>query len=111
KNKSPNRYPTLLYNAMIHPLIPYTVKGAIWYQGETNAVRAYEYRKSFPLMIKDWRKRWGQREFPFYFVQLASYKAAGGTSANGSTWAELREAQHMTLSLPRTGEAVTIDIG
>src|SRR5690606_38243824 len=58
-----------------------------------------------------WRKRWGLGDFPFYFVQLASYKAAGGTSAKGSTWAELREAQHRTLSLPRTGEAVTIDIG
>ena len=111
KNTNPNRYPTLLFNAMINPLIPYTVKGAIWYQGESNASRAYEYRKSFPLMIKDWRKRWGQKEFPFYFVQLASYKAAGGTSASGSTWAELREAQHRTLSLPQTGEAVTIDIG
>src|SRR5690606_23158907 len=58
-----------------------------------------------------WRKRWGLGDFPFYFVQLASFKAAGGTSATGSTWAELREAQHLTLSLPRTGEAVTIDIG
>jgi len=111
KNTNPNRYPTLLFNAMINPLIPYTIKGAIWYQGESNAGRAYEYRKSFPMMIKDWRKRWGLGDFPFYFVQLASFKAAGGTSATGSTWAELREAQHLTLSLPRTGEAVTIDIG
>jgi len=111
KNTDPNRYPTLLFNAMINPLIPYTIKGAIWYQGESNAGRAYEYRKSFPMMIKDWRKRWGQGDFPFYFVQLASFKAAGGTSATGSTWAELREAQHMTLSLPRTGEAVIVDIG
>ncbi|MFC7523767.1 sialate O-acetylesterase [Parapedobacter sp. GCM10030251] len=111
KNTNPNRYPTLLFNAMINPLIPYTIKGAIWYQGESNAGRAYEYRTSFPMMIKDWRKRWGLGDFPFYFVQLASFKAAGGTSATGSTWAELREAQHLTLSLPRTGEAVTIDIG
>ncbi len=111
KNGNPNRYPTLLFNAMINPLIPYTVKGAIWYQGESNAGRAYEYRKSFPMMIKDWRKRWGLGDFPFYFVQLASFKAAGGTSASGSTWAELREAQHQTLSLPHTGQAVTIDIG
>lgn len=111
KNQNPNRYPTLLFNAMINPLIPYTIKGAIWYQGESNAGRAYEYRKSFPMMINDWRKRWGLNNFPFYFVQLASFKAAGGTSANGSTWAELREAQHRTLSLPRTGQAVTIDIG
>lgn len=111
KNTNPNRYPTLLFNAMINPLIPYTIKGAIWYQGESNAGRAYEYRTSFPMMIKDWRKRWELGDFPFYFVQLASFKAAGGTSATGSTWAELREAQHLTLSLPRTGEAVTIDIG
>lgn len=111
QNTNPNRYPTLLFNAMINPLIPFTVKGAIWYQGESNASRAYEYRTSFPMMITDWRKRWGLGDFPFYFVQLASYKAAGGTSAMGSTWAELREAQHLTLSLPRTGEAVTIDIG
>ncbi len=111
QNTNPNRYPTLLFNAMINPLIPYTVKGAIWYQGESNAGRAYEYRTSFPMMIQDWRSRWGLGDFPFYFVQLASFKAAGGTSATGSTWAELREAQHLTLSLPRTGEAVTIDIG
>ncbi len=111
KNGNPNRYPTLLFNAMINPLIPYTVKGAIWYQGESNAGRAYEYRKSFPMMIKDWRKRWHLGDFPFYFVQLASFKAAGGTSASGSTWAELREAQQRTLSLPHTGQAVTIDIG
>lgn len=111
QNTTPNRYPTLLFNAMINPLIPYTVKGVIWYQGEGNARRAYEYRKSFPMMINDWRKQWGLGDFPFYFVQLASYKASGGTSASGSAWAELREAQHQTLSLSRTGEAVTIDIG
>ena len=111
KNTRPNKYPTLLFNAMINPLIPYTVKGVIWYQGESNARRACEYRKSFPMMITDWRERWGLGDFPFYFVQLSSYKGSGGTSAGGSTWAELREAQHMALSLPRTGEAVTIDIG
>ncbi|SEL91425.1 sialate O-acetylesterase [Parapedobacter koreensis] len=107
----PNAYPTLLFNAMVNPLIPYTIKGAIWYQGETNAGRAYQYRKAFPLLINDWRKRWGLGDFPFYFVQLASFKAEGGTSATGSGWAELREAQTMTLSLPHTGMAVTTDIG
>lgn len=107
----PNAYPTLLFNAMVNPLIPYTITGAIWYQGETNAGRAYQYRKAFPLLIKDWRQRWGLGNFPFYFVQLASYKAAGGTSATGSTWAELREAQTLTLKLPHTGMAVTTDIG
>lgn len=108
---SPNAFPTLLYNAMIHPLIPYTIRGAIWYQGESNAGRAYQYRQAFPLMINDWRKRWGLGDFPFYFVQLATFNANNGTSEKGSTWAELREAQTMTLTLPNTGMAVTTDIG
>jgi sialate O-acetylesterase len=106
----PNDYPTLLYNAMINPLIPYAMRGVLWYQGEANAGRAYQYRKAFPLMINDWRKRWGTN-FPFYFVQLASFNAGNGNSKNGSTWAELREAQTQTLSLPNTGMAVTTDIG
>jgi sialate O-acetylesterase len=107
----PNSYPTLLFNAMLSPLIPFTIRGALWYQGESNAGRAYQYRKAFPLMIEDWRKRWKQGDFPFYFVQLSSYNAANGTSKTGSTWAELREAQTSTLSLPNTGMAVTTDIG
>jgi len=107
----PNSYPTLLFNAMVNPLIPYAIEGAIWYQGESNAGRAYQYRKAFPLMITDWRRHWGQGNFPFYFVQLASFNSANGNSKNGSTWAELREAQTMTLSLPNTGIAVTTDIG
>jgi sialate O-acetylesterase len=107
----PNDYPSLLYNGMINPLIPYGIKGAIWYQGETNAPRANQYKKAFPLMITDWRSRWNEGDFPFYFVQLASWKANNGNSEKGSTWAELREAQTSTLSLPNTGMAVTIDIG
>jgi sialate O-acetylesterase len=107
----PNSYPTLLFNAMVHPLIPFAIKGALWYQGESNAGRAYQYRKAFPLMINDWRQKWGQGDFPFYFVQLASFNAGDGNSQTGSTWAELREAQAMTLSLPNTGMAVTTDIG
>lgn len=107
----PNSYPTLLFNAMVNPLIPYTIKGAIWYQGESNAGRAWQYRQSFPLMITDWRKRWGLGYFPFYFVQLATFNAANGNSSKGSTWAELREAQTATLRLPNTGMAVTTDIG
>ncbi len=107
----PNSFPTLLYNAMLNPLIPYGIKGAIWYQGETNAGRAYQYRKAFPLMITDWRQHWGEGDFPFYFVQLASFNAGNGDSEHGSDWAELREAQTMTLSLPNTGMAVTTDIG
>jgi sialate O-acetylesterase len=108
---SPNSYPTLLFNGMLYPLIPYTIKGAIWYQGETNAGRAYQYRKAFPLMITDWRNHWGEGDFPFYFVQLASFDASGGNSNKGSGWAELREAQTFTLSLPNTGMAITTDIG
>lgn len=107
----PNSYPTLLYNAMIQPLIPYAFEGVIWYQGEANAGRAYQYRKAFPLMINDWRKQWNAGDFPFYFVQLASWNADNGNSNKGSTWAELREAQTLTLSLPNTGMAVTTDIG
>ena len=96
---------------MIAPLIPYAMQGAIWYQGESNAGRAYQYRKSFPLMISDWRNRW-KEEFPFLFVQLASFNANNGNSKNGSSWAELREAQALTLqAVPRTGMAVIHDIG
>ncbi len=108
---NPNSYPSLLYNAMVNPLIPYAIKGAIWYQGESNAGRAYQYRKAFPLMITDWRSRWKQGDFPFYFVQLASFNPQGGDVIKGSDWAELREAQTMTLQLPNTGMAVTTDIG
>jgi sialate O-acetylesterase len=107
----PNAYPSLLYNAMIAPVIPYTIKGAIWYQGEANAERAYQYRSTFPLMISDWRTRWKEGDFPFYFVQLSSWDASRQNGLKGSQWAELREAQLKTLSLPNTGMAVTTDIG
>lgn len=107
---NPNDYGTLLFNGMLNPLIPYAMQGVIWYQGESNAGRAYQYRRAFPLMIQDWRQRWGT-DFPFLFVQLASYNSANGDSQRGSTWAELREAQTMTLQLPNTGMAVTSDIG
>jgi sialate O-acetylesterase len=105
----PNEYSSLLYNARINPLTGFKIAGAIWYQGEGNAPRAYDYRTLFPAMINDWRARWGY-EFPFYWVQLANYRAVDKTPVD-SDWAELREAQTMTLSLPRTGEAVIIDIG
>lgn len=109
---SPNNYPSLLFNAMINPIIPFTMRGVLWYQGESNADRAYEYRRSFPLMINDWRRHWNQGDFPFYFVQLSSFNWANGNDSNtGSRWGELREAQSMTLSLPNTGMAVTTDIG
>lgn len=105
-----NTYPSLIYNAMIAPLAAYPVKGVIWYQGESNASDAYNYRALFPNMITDWRNAWKQPDLPFYFVQLAGYDT-GGEKANLNYWAELREAQHKTLSMPYTGEAVTIDIG
>ena len=107
----PNDYPSMLFNAMLYPLVQYSIQGAIWYQGETNAGRAYQYRTAFPLMISDWRQHFKQGDFPFLFVQLATFGSAESNSANGSNWAELREAQAMTLSLTHTGMAVTTDIG
>lgn len=104
--------PAGLYNGMIAPLIPYAIAGAIWYQGENNANtdRSYQYRSLFPTMIQDWRELWGQGDFPFLFVQLANYRRVEDEPGE-SDWAELREAQLMTLSLPNTGMAVAIDIG
>jgi sialate O-acetylesterase len=105
----PNNTAFLLYNAMINPLIPYAIAGATWYQGESNVDRSYQYRTSFPLMITDWRNKW-KKQFPFLFVQISSF--GGFQSSNfGSGWAELREAQNITLQLPNTGMAVTTDIG
>jgi sialate O-acetylesterase len=104
--------PSVLYNGMIHPLLPLPVQGAIWYQGESNAGRAYQYRTLFPQMIKSWRKAWGDEELEFYFVQLANFMKVRPTPPMPSdAWAELREAQIMTLSLPGTGMACIIDIG
>ena len=110
---APQNAPAYLYNAMINPLIPYAMRGVIWYQGESNAGRAYQYRTLFPLMIRDWRQRWHEGDFPFLFVQLANFDADGGTPTEPAddAWAELREAQLMTLSLPNAGMASTIDIG
>ena len=102
--------PSFLFNAMINPLLKFPITGAIWYQGESNASRAHQYQRLFPAMIQDWRIRWQQGNFPFYFVQLANFHARNPEPAD-STWAELREAQLMTLRLPNTGMAVIIDIG
>ena len=107
---SPNSYPTLLYNGMIQALIPYGIRGAIWYQGEGNSGRAKQYQRVFPDLIKDWRNHWKQGDFPFLFVQLASFMRVDSVPQE-STWAELREAQSMTLALPNTGMAVTTDVG
>lgn len=106
----PNDMPTLLYNAMLKPIIPYGIKGAIWYQGEANADRAYQYRKLFKDLITDWRSQWRQGDFPFCWVQLANFMAADKQPSE-SAWAELREAQTMALGLPNTGMALAIDIG
>lgn len=108
-DNGPNR-PTVLYNAMIHPYLQYAIRGAIWYQGESNAGRANQYRTLFPAMITDWRRQWGQGDFPFYFVQLANFMKAEAEPVP-SAWAELRDAQRGALSLPNTGMAVAIDIG
>ncbi len=107
---SPNSYPTLLYNGMIHALVPYGIRGAIWYQGEGNAGRAKQYQRVFPDLIKDWRNHWNQGDFPFFFVQLANFMKVDSIPQE-SAWAELREAQSMTLLLPNTGMAVTTDVG
>lgn len=108
---SPNSYPSLLYNAMVNPLVPYAIEGVLWYQGEANVWRANQYKKAFPLMITDWRTKFKQGDFPFYFVQLSTFNEQNGNSKVGSRWAELREAQSETLKLPNTGMAVTTDIG
>src|SRR5690606_29552222 len=103
-------FPSLAYNGMIAPIIPFQTTGIIWYQGESNASRAYAYREEFPLLIQDWRTRWNKPAWPFYFVQLASFETVGNSNT-GSAWAELREAQTMTLSVPQTGMVVTTDVG
>jgi sialate O-acetylesterase len=100
--------PARLYNGMIQPLVPMTFRGAIWYQGESNAPRAYQYRTLFPTMIRDWRDAFGRGQFPFLFVQLAAFEDKRG---DPRAWAELREAQTMALSLPNTGMACIIDLG
>jgi sialate O-acetylesterase len=102
--------PSVLYNAMLAPLTPYAIRGAIWYQGESNAGRAYQYRTLFPRMIRDWRRAWSEGDFPFYFVQLANWQPRKADPGE-SEWAELREAQSMTLRELHTGMAVIIDIG
>ena len=102
--------PTILYNSMIAPLIPFGIAGAIWYQGESNVGRAQQYRTLFPTMIRSWRQDWGLGDFPFLFVQIANYFPVKEQPVR-SEWAELREAQTMTLSLPNTAQAVAIDIG
>lgn len=105
--KMPQQSPTLLYNGMLHPLVGFGIKGAVWYQGESNRNRAEEYKKLFPSMIQCWREQWGQGDFPFYFVQIAPFNYYRGANA-----AYVREAQLYTMqTVKNTGMAVTMDIG
>ncbi len=106
-----NHRPANIYHGVLKSHLGYGIRGAIWYQGESNAGRAYQYRDLFPLMISNWRDEWGIGDFPFYWVQLADFMAEKPEPTD-SAWAELREAQTMTLDrLEKTGQAVIIDIG
>jgi sialate O-acetylesterase len=105
----PSWEPGSLYNGMIAPLLPCALRGALWYQGESNANRAAEYHRLFAAMIGEWRESFGQAELPFYWVQLAAY--VDPKQPQDVSWAYLREAQAQTLSLPGTGMAVAMDIG
>jgi sialate O-acetylesterase len=102
--------PGALFNGMIAPLVPYGLKGVVWYQGESNATRATQYRSLFPALIRDWREQWNTRELPFVFVQLANYMPRRD-QPDDDEWAELRDAQLSALGVPRTAMAVTVDIG
>ncbi len=105
--KKPHRRPSALYNAMVAPVIPYAIKGVIWYQGSNNMDRPFQYRKLFPALIKSWREDWGRDDLPFFYVQNAPYRF----KTNKTKASLLREAQAMAMSLPNTGMVVTTDIG
>ncbi len=105
-----NSRPGNIWAGVLNPTIGYGIRGVIWYQGESNAGRAYQYRDLFSLMISEWRKAWGIGDFPFYWVQLADFHPEVSEPGE-SSWAELREAQTQTLSLPNTGQAVICDLG
>ena len=123
KNEKPKTYPYIrppaghghqdtpsgLFNGMINPLMPFALRGVLWYQGESNAIRPNEYHALFAAMITQWRSNLGQGDIPFFWVQLPNYK--NNNNANATDWASLREAQTQTLTLPATAQAVTIDIG
>ncbi|MDA9304200.1 sialate O-acetylesterase [bacterium] len=102
--------PTVLYNGMINPLVPYTIKGVIWYQGESNVGRADQYENLFPAMIRDWREKWNY-DFPFYYVQIAPYQYNINKDSLLDQSQELREAQRNSLKTKNTGMVVTMDIG
>ena len=107
--EDPNQL-SVLYNAMIAPLIPLAIAGATWYQGESNVCAAYRYRRYFPLLIEDWRRRWGS-DLAFLFVELANFNGPQANPVEAQTWPELREAQLMALSMPKVGMGTAIDIG
>jgi sialate O-acetylesterase len=102
--------PTALYNAMVAPMINYTIKGFLWYQGEANSSRAKEYTTLQPALITDWRNKWKEGSIPFLFVQLPNFMEVNYLPSE-SQWAELRDAQLKSLSVPNVGMAVTIDLG
>lgn len=105
--------PTAIYHSMVHPLAPYGVRGAIWYQGESNGGEGESYFHKMQALIKGWRSVWGQGDFPmyFYFVQLADFQQPNENPEGGDGWAKLREAQRKSLTIPHTGMAVITDIG
>jgi sialate O-acetylesterase len=105
-----NQRPGNIFAGVVHPTLGYGIKGVIWYQGESNAGRAWEYGDLFPFMIEQWRKEWNQGDFPFYWVQLADFRAEKAEPGE-SDWAELRESQTKTMKLPNTGQAVITDLG
>lgn len=112
--KVDQNHPANLFNGMIAPLVPYGLRGAIWYQGERNArtvETAQRYAFQLPLLIEDWRTRWGQKEFPFFWVQLPNFKQRKDTPGAISAWAEIRESMRRSLTVPNTGMAITIDVG
>ena len=105
-----NSRPGDIFNGIVNPTLGYGIKGVIWYQGESNTGRAYEHADLFPFLIEQWRKEQAQGDFPFYWVQLADFRAEAA-SPGESSWAELRETQTKTMRLPNTGQAVIIDLG
>lgn len=111
RNDRETAKPSRLYNAMIHPITPIPAQGVMWYQGEGNAFYAYQYRRTFQTMIRAWRDAWNDPDLDVHFVQLANFKAKQVKPVESTSWPELREAQRMALALPRTGMAVTLDVG
>ena len=104
--------PAVLYEGMLKPVAPLSIAGALWYQGEQNSPRGYQYRKILPAMIADWRKLFGQGDFPFYIVSLPAFKPRSPTPVTGDEWTETRESQAIAAAtVPNSCLAVTIDTG